>query len=231
MKIIIISILGILNVNCLFSQDTTWQKARVNEDLTISLSGKITKIDTTLERENKKFRLLLYKATSNYSVLGLTITPNGTMLNIEDKESLKIALKGITDGICKSYVEQGFNCKVNDTIIDGITCKKVLMLDKEQKSFPTMTSYVFLLNDRVYSFSQTPLIEDRNLLTNELNTYLSSIHFNHTDIKEQKFESRTESKAYNVGYLWGQILVFGAIVLVIGIVIRMIIKKNKIKNA
>jgi hypothetical protein len=225
MKIILV-LTSLLCATFLFSQDSNWNKVRVNEDLTISLPGQVITQDTIVGKDGFSATMRVLEANAKYSTLRVVVTPNGTKLNVNDRESLRIALEGISTGICKTATDQGLDCMKSDTTIDRIESKKIVVYNmKESTVFGIQ--YVFLVNDRMYLITQQTILSDEKKLNEELKMLINSIHFNHIKIKEQKFESKAESTGYGTGYLFGQLLGFLLIGTVVWFVFKKIFSKSK----
>src|SRR5690348_16707131 len=186
---LISAFISLLFVTSIFSQDTVWHKVHVNDDITLNLPGQVNIIDTVIVKGGKVGRFRFFKTESKNSVLGLTITPNETNINVEDKESFTTVLKEMAEGACKGATNMGFICATNDTVIDRLASKRVMFFQHDAVN-PMMVNFFFLLNDRIYTITQAPVTDDMEALPEELNTLLASVHFNHTNIKEQKFESK-----------------------------------------
>jgi hypothetical protein len=229
MRIVLI-VLSLLSGSILFSQDSTWQKVRVNEDLVLSLPGKITKQEKVTKEGVAGGKIFVYTAKGKYSILGVTITPNKANLNINEKHTHKKALKEIEEGARKGGTGMGYICKTYPTIVDSIEGIKLLMYKSDTASDPYIQQNIFIVNDRMYSFVQAPKSEDVPVSTDEMDILLKSVRFNHSVIKEQKFDSKTESVGYKFGYTIGQFLGYLLVAGAIWLIVKLILSKSKKKQ-
>jgi hypothetical protein len=229
MRIVLI-VLSLLACSIVFSQDSSWHRVRVNEDLVLSLPGKITKMDTVIKNSTGERRMFIYSAKGKYSTLGITVTPNKTNMGVDDKESHKKNLDIMAEGARKGGMMMGYICKSSTTVVDSIEGIKMLMYTSDTSSEPLIQQHIFLLNDRMYSFVQAPKTQDTPVLIDEMDMLLKSVRFNHTAIKERQFESKAESKGYKAGYLFGQLLGFALMGGAIWLIIRWIVSKSKKQN-
>jgi len=184
----------------LYGQDSLWRPIKIDENLTVSIPKKIEQIDTTLGRGNTKLGFRILKAETQVSTLGVTVTPKGTNINVDDEESLKSALDGIAKGTCDQARQNGFICKMKDSTLDDLPCKKFEFFSAGIKD-PIIYNYTFLVNDKIYMFTIAHLKvnQDRTKLIQESKKFLNSVHFTKT-IKEKKFSTRAESTGYRIGY-------------------------------
>lgn len=198
----------------LFSQDSVWTKKMIDENLTVSFPGEVEEFDTTVLKENKKWRIKVYKYEEELSALGLIVTPGETNINVDNKESWKEALKGMSKGAMKSFLDKGFTCAPGDTTIDDIPCVKLICKNEDHTM---IKQYLFLVNDKLYAlqYSGTSL-SNMSFRTDRLDTFLKSIHFKKEGIKEMQFESKAYSDGYKIGYFLGSAGML--VLLVIGII-------------
>ena len=214
-KYSILSFALLLCIN-VFSQNTSWTAVKIDENLVVSVPQTTERIDTAFSKDDETLKFRILKAETAVSTLGVTVTPNGTGLNVDDEESLKTALKGIEDGTYKRAKEKGFTCKSKDTVLDGVACKKFEFFNSYLKD-PVIYNYSFLVNDRLYMFTIAPLHlnYDKAKLLDDAARFLSSIHFTKS-IKEKQFATKAESNAYKFGYyLVPFLLIAGVIAFVV----------------
>ena len=118
MKRVITIVSLLLSTILVFSQDSLWQKMKIDENLTISFPDKVEELDTTMLKEGKKWRIKVYKYEGDLSTCGLIVTPGETDINVDNRDSWKEALKGMSKGAMKSYLDKGITCSPGDTTID-----------------------------------------------------------------------------------------------------------------
>lgn len=227
MRILLI-VLTLLSVNILFSQDSSWQWVRVNEDLVIRLPGKITK----QEQDTKGIaggKIFVYTAKGKYSVLGLTVTPNKSNLGSNDNKSNKKMLDDLEEGARRGSKKQGYVCKTYPTTVDSIEGIRVLMYTSDTASAAYIQQSLVVVNDRMYSFFQAPKDRDEPVLIDEMDILLKSVRFNHKPVKEEKY-AKSESTGYRVGYTIGQIFGYLIIAGAIYLIVRLIVSKSKKKK-
>jgi hypothetical protein len=210
----ILIFLLLLSSSNLYSQDSTWKKMKIDENLTISFPRIVSQMDTTFVKEGKEMRFRAIKSETEFSALALLITPTETNANVDNEESLQKTLTEMAEGSLKAMSENGIECVVTDTIIDDIICKKLI----GNTNVPsTIISYIFLVNDKMYSLQGVFLNKSTAISeTNELNQALKSVHFNKTLIKEKQFGSKAESLGYKIGKMIIPLLiVIGVIVFIV----------------
>ena len=194
----------------LFSQDSEWNKKIIDESLTVSFPGEVDVFDTTMSKGGKKWRIKVYKYETGLSAFGLIVTPGETDINVDNKESWKEALKGMSKGAMKSYLDKGIACSPGDTTIDDIPCVKLIC---KSEDYSIIRQYLFLVNDKLYALQYSSInLGGMSFETNKLDTFLKSIHFKKEGIKEMQFESKAFSSGYKFGYLIGTLLVPALIV-------------------
>lgn len=213
------------------AQDSIWKKIIVDENLTISLPGKVETIDTFLIKDNNKLKFRLMSADFIYGTIVVNSTPNETNISVNNSESFDEALKGIGVGFKKSIEKKGKFAVIQDTIIDSLKGIVGFVYLDSNHIKPEKISFMFLLNDKMYSvlINYFPFESDQieNIQKYTLNKLLNSIHFNRANIKEQQFASRAESEGFAIGELIGFLIVFGGIISIIYYIIKVI--KRKIK--
>ena len=184
----------------LYSQDTSWKKVRIDENLTVAIPENAQQVDTAFSKGNDTIGFKIFKAETKVSTIGVTVTPNGTGINVDDEESLHTALNGIEQGTYARAKEKGFTCKSKDTVLDNLPCKKFEFFSALVEG-PVIYNYTFLVNGKMYMFTIAPLRfrEARAELVNESKLFLNSIRFTKT-VEEKKFATKAESTAYKFGY-------------------------------
>jgi len=184
-----------------YSQDSTWKKTIIDETLTVSFPGEVEVFDTTVLKEKKKWRIKVYKYEEGQSAFGLIVTPGETDINVDNKESWKEALKGMSKGAMKSFLNKGINCAPGDTIVDGIPCVK---LSCKNEDYSLIKQYLFLVNDKLYALQYSSInMGNISFGRDRLDMFLKSIHFKKEGIKEMQFESKAFSDGYKIGYFLG----------------------------
>lgn len=184
-----------------YSQDSTWKKKIIDETLTVSFPGEVKEFDTTVLKEKKKWRIKVYKYEEDLLSLGLIVTPGETNINVDNKESWKEALKGMSKGAMTSFLKQGFTCVPGDSIIDDIPCVKLICKNED---YSMIKQYLFLVNNKLYALQYSSAsLGDISFETDRLNMFLKSIHFEKEGIKEMQFESKSFSDGYKIGYFLG----------------------------
>jgi hypothetical protein len=229
MRIILI-ILGLLAGSIVYGQDSTWNRVRINEDLAVRLPGEITKEEQETEKAIAGGKLIIYKAITEYSVLGITVTPNALDMGMNGKKSNKQLLDEIEEGARKGSKLKGYECETYPTMVDGIEGIKLLMYGSDTSSAPYIQQYIVVINNRMYSFFQAPNDPKISAPEDEMKILLKSVRFNHNAVKAQKFESEGKSRGYKVGYTIGQFLGYLIIAGIIWLIVRLIISKSKKKQ-
>lgn len=198
-KILLIIVVLLLPSVSTYSQDSSWVKKVIDENLTVSFPGIISEYDTLFVKDEEKMFFKTFKNESLSTTLLLIVTPNGTNVNADNKETHQKALEEMSKGSLDAMEERGLTCQIGDTIIDNIQCKKIVC-DNSQLSI--IRNYIFLVNDKMYSFQSVSLnFYSSDSQSSNLNKFLNSIHFNKNSIKEQRFGTKAESIAYNIGKL------------------------------
>lgn len=198
------------------SQDTSWKRVRIDENLTVAIPKETQQLDTSFSKGNDTIDFKILKAETRVSAIGVTVTPNGTGINVDDEESLHSALDGLEQGTYARAKEKGFACKSKDTVLDNLPCKKFEFFSALVKD-PVIYNYSFLVNGKMYMFTIAPLAfkYNKTKLLDEANRFLNSIRFSKT-IKEKQFATKAESNAYKFGYyLVPFLLIVGLVVFIV----------------
>jgi hypothetical protein len=184
----------------LYCQDTSWIPVKIDEDLTVSIPKEIQEIDTTLSMRNTRLGFRVLKAKTKECVLGATVTPHGTNLNVDSKESLESALNGIAKGASNQAKHNGFDYQYKDSLIDNLPCKKAEYF-KPWMNEPVVYNYTFLVNDKIYMFTIAPLKfnGEKTKLIEESKRFLNSISFSKT-IKERSFFTKAVPAKHTINY-------------------------------
>jgi hypothetical protein len=105
-------------------------------------------------------------------------------------------------------------------MIDSVPGKKMFYKGKFAEVDAIGNNYLFLVNG--LSYSVNAMYVGQNLSADDslqIDRYISSIDF--TDkIREQQFDTRTESVAFIIGKTIGGLLVLGIIMLIVILIIR-----------
>jgi hypothetical protein len=210
MKLLVFIATILLSIMNSHSQDSTWIKKVVDENLTLSFPGRISEIDTSFIQEGKRMSFRIFKHESESGTLALIVTPNNTNANIDNQETLQKALDEMANGSLQAMKESGLSCQSEDSTIDNIRCKKIVC---KNGLLSTVENYIFLVNDKMYSFqSATFGLYTPGTQSSDLNKFLNSIRFEKTSIKEQRFESRAESIGYKIGRLTIPLLIIVGVI-------------------
>ena len=210
-KLTITVLLLIVPSALIFSQGSVWTKKIIDENLTVSFPGEIEEFDTTVLKENKKWRIKVFKYEEDATTFALIVTPGETDINVDNKESWKDALKGMSKGAMKSYLAKGITCAPGDTTVDDIPCVKLIC---KSPDYPLIKQYLFLVNDKLYALQYSSInVDDASFEADRLNTFLKNIHFKKEGIREMQFESKTFSAGYKIGYVIGTLMVVALIIL------------------
>jgi hypothetical protein len=215
MKRIITILSLLLSTILIYSQDSLWQKTKIDENLTVSLPSTVKQIDTSYIQKGKKVKFKIFVAKAEFSGIGITIS-NENNVNIDNKESLRKALTEITKEEIKSMQVKGLKCVASDTLMQKMPCKKLKCDGEMNGIIMSIISYSFLVNDKVYIVQGAFVPELASGGLSEMNRLLKSVHFTATSVKELEFESKAFSDGYKIGYFIGSLI--GLAVLVIGII-------------
>ncbi|MGG9960354.1 hypothetical protein [Ferruginibacter sp. SUN106] len=220
-KQILIAYSFLISAN-VFAQDKTndqWQKLKVDENLTAMFPKDVEKIDTLLQKDNIEMKFKVFKATTAYANLGITVTTEGTDIKADNAEDLERAYKGIEIGFRKNATSRGLTCIFSDTVVDKITGRKAVLYTKDQENSSSAVFYLFLLNDKLYEIASSP-VDGSAMEITDRSKLVAGLHFTAVEISEKKFGSKAESWGYKIGELIGEIIGFLAIAgLIVGIII------------
>jgi hypothetical protein len=203
------------------AQDSSWTLQTIDENLKILLPSELTStVDTAIKQKGRDYRLKAFSSEGEFCLLGITITPGGTGLNVDNEESLKKALDGIARGACDKVTENGYLCQVKDSTIDGMPCRRITMYEVSLES-PAVVNYAFLVNDKMYMITAAPEpgLSFLSSFSKEVDRVLAGIHFNQSNVKERRFGSKAESW----GYMFGKILI--PLLIIIGVIVY-VVKRN-----
>ena len=215
----------LFSVNASAQDKVIWEKLEVDENLTVQFPKDLEKIDTVLYKDNTRLKFKVYKAKTSNSNFGITVTPEGTDIKIDNLEELDEAYKGIETGFRKNATSKGLSCDFMDTVIDKIKGRKVVMYNKGSEDFPSAIFYLFLVNDKLYEIACAP-ISGSVLEAGDRNKFITGLHFTTAEISEEKFGSKAESRVSKIGELIGELIGY---LLMIGLVVGTIIYITKRK--
>jgi hypothetical protein len=206
------------------ASDSLWKTIRVDENLTILFPAKLERMDTLMVKGENKFRLFILKGVTDNTTFGVTMSAGETHINVDNKESLETALKGLADGACDNAKKSGLTCKISDSTLSGVPCKIIKMDNRTELT--TLVNYYFLVNDKLYVFTITPseFATDNLAYQSDWKRLLENIRFNTKNLKEKKFGSNAESAGYKAGYLIGRLL---PLALIIGLGIYFLTRSKK----
>lgn len=199
-----------------YGQDSIWVPVKIDDNLSVRFPKKYQKLDTSFTRENQTYEYQIIKAETKIVTLGVTVTPNGTGINVDNEESLRSVLDSFERGTCKGFMNKGLTCKSKDSLLDGLPCKKFEASFAGFKD-PLIYNYALLVNDKMYMFTITTLLftQDKTKLNEESARFLNGIRFTKS-VKEKQFATRVESGAYKFGYyLVPFLLIVGFVVFVV----------------
>jgi tetrahydromethanopterin S-methyltransferase subunit G len=197
--------------------------------MAFSLPSNQEKIDTSANRQLTHFELRIFKATTENSLFVLTVTRKESNIKATDPESRKEAYDGIEKGIKESKNLKRFNSISADTMIEKIPGRKITFYTGNDSLDSPLKGYFFLLNDNLYLLLTYRQGIDEAYKA-ESNRLLRSVHFTATEISEQQFGSKLESRGYKIGYLLGELIGFFVILGVIILVIVLIVRKSSRKK-
>jgi len=135
-----------------FGQDGAWTAIKVDENMEISLPGKVQRIDTTISKEGRTQTLHVLKSSTENSTLGVSITPvTSDKVITNSPELLKKAINDVADGFCASASKSNLSCTANDILVDNLQGKKTVVQDKDRKI--EFTNYIFIIDKKLYLIS------------------------------------------------------------------------------
>ena len=212
-----------------FAQDTTWRITRVNKDMTFSLPSNQEKIDTSTRVQLTRMDLRVFKATTENTLFVLTVTRQGADINATDPESVKEAYNGTEKALKKSKNLAGYNTMSSDTMVDKIAGRKVIFYTGNDSLDIRLKAYVFLINDHLYLLLVYKQGMDEAYKA-ESNRVLRSIHFTATEISEQQFSSKLDSRGYRFGYLIGELIASIVTIVAVVVVVVLIVRRSSRKQ-
>ena len=222
---ILTAYLFLFSVNAFAQNKVQWQKLEVDENLIAMFPSDIEKIDTVLYKDNTGLKFKGFKSKTSNSNFGITVTPEGTNIRVDNLEALDEAYKGIETGFRNNAASKEMSCNFSDTIIDKVIGRKVVMYRGTTENPPLAIFYLFLLNDKLYEITCIP-INGGDMGIADMNRLLTGLDFTAVNISEKRFTSKVESQEYKIGELIGEIIGFLFIIgLIVGIIIYITKKK------
>jgi hypothetical protein len=202
------ALIAILLCCQLHAQDSVWVRKKIDENLVVNIPKKNQQLDTAFSEKDQTYAYRVFKAETRVATLVVTVTPNGTNINVDDEESLRSALDSFERGTCKSLSEKQLICQSKDSLLDGLPCKKIEAFVTGFKD-PIFYNYCLLVNDKLYMFTITPLLftPSQIQLSEESTRFLNGIRFTKT-VKEKQFLTKAESNGYKFGYYLVPFLLF-----------------------
>jgi hypothetical protein len=204
----LLALIAILLCSHLHGQDSVWIRTKIDENLVVTLPKRNRQSDTAFSEKDQTYRYRIFKAETQVAVLVVTVTPNGTGIDVDDEESLRAVLDSFERGTCKSLSEKQLICRSKDSLLDGLPCKKIEAFVTGFKD-PIFHNYCLLVNDKLYMFTITPLLftPSRIQLSEESTRFLNGIRFTKT-VREKQFLTKAESNGYKFGYYLVPFLLF-----------------------
>lgn len=187
----------------LFAQNTDWQKVVVDENLTVAFPEKPGIMDTVAEKQNMKIALRVLSAKTATSVFMITVTSAAE--KAPDAESTAEMFTGVIKGIGNSAARAGLESIITDTVIAGITCKRIWMKVKDGADEPKIHALCFLVNGKIYYLTASAQTTNTKETAGEMNKLMSSLHFTNKAAKNGEPGSTENSMAYKSGYAMGYI--------------------------
>ena len=210
-------LLLVISFKFCISQDNSWQKFRVDSNLTIEFPG-LPKRQPSMKIDRYSYDLYSYE-TDRFMFMVMVGTSEQE-IEVHNQEDYEEALSDMAEGARKAGSENDWTITITDVMIDSVPGKKMSYSGKIAKVDAMGNNYLFLVNG--LSYSVNTMLRGQDLSAGdslELNHYISSIDF--TDkIREQQFETRTENIAYAVGKIIGGVIILGIIMLIVILIIR-----------
>lgn len=210
-------LLFVISFKFCISQDTSWQKFRVDSNLTIEFPG-LPKKQPSVKID--KYAYDLYSYETGRIMFIVMVGTSEQEIDVNNKEDYEEALSDITEGARKAAGENGWETTITNVTIDSVPGKKMSYSGKLATVDVIGNYYLFLVNGLGYSVNT--IFRGKDLSTGDslkLNGYISSIDF--TDkIREKQFDTRTENMAYVFGKIIGSVIILGIVMLIVILIIR-----------
>src|SRR5882757_7840244 len=145
--------------NYSFCQDINWQQVRIDSFLTISLPQSFTKNDTSLVRDGVTYKATMFRANTEFAILGISIIQTDLNINPYELASdpMKQEYEGVKYGFKKKGEDQGFSFDIKDTIISTVQGFKANVFTDDHKTKLNRLSYFFCINSLSYLIVAVPL--------------------------------------------------------------------------
>jgi len=220
-KTIIVLLFVLTPITRLLSQDSTWKKMVIDENLTISFPGEVRILDTSAASGKTRARIKTYSYQQDSFVMMAVVTVLGNETNKSTPSMRQKALREFSEGLMQSYSKKGFTCIVSDSIIHRMNCKKIVC---KGETIPLINNFVFVAKNKMYSL-QTFFYgnTDTSFEALRTNSFLSTVHFEKSIIEAQEFDSLETSGSYQIGY-------YSVPVLIIIIVVIIVIRKSRARK-
>lgn len=198
-----------------FCQNINWKEVQIDKFLTVSLPEQFSSSDTFLVRDEKKYKIKLFRATLTSSALGITVTQTDFNINPYDFESSNEGYEGVKHGFRENAVSKGFTVDIKDTLVNGVQGFKAQVYSDNSRAIVYRECYVFCVNTINYSIIAAPI--DNKVVENaeNLEKLVRSIRFNKEKILLNTGNSESSSFSVNyqkLGELSGMVLVAGVII-------------------
>ncbi|HRI24632.1 MAG TPA: hypothetical protein PLZ45_08135 [Ferruginibacter sp.] len=208
-------------------QDRDWQQIRIDSILTVSLPRNVTSFDTAFLKNGKSFNTRVFKASTEYSHIGVTVTQTDLNVNPYDYASTRETYEGVKYGLSKNATSQGFYVDIKDTLVN--TVKGFVASFYADSSRRTLSRVVclFCVNTLTYSVVAAPAEDKVAECRTDLMKLLRSIRFSKKQILKNAPAADSLSSSFSEGQKLGELL--GPILLVAGLVIFFVYKSRKRK--
>ncbi len=223
--------LFIISFLCLFQasfcQDTEWRYVRIDSFLSVSLPGNFISFDTVLVKKGKSFSTRVFKTSTKFSHLGVTVTQTDLNINPYDYRSMKEAYEGVKYGFMRNAESQGFSVDMKDTIVNSVQGFKADVFTDDSRTLINRINYLFCVNSITYSIVAAPVENKTAEFNEDLEKLVQSIRFNKKEILRSAPANDNDelSSSFEKGQKLGELL--GPILLVVGIVIFFVYKSRK----
>lgn len=211
----------LLFTSLVFSQDTAWKTFVIDENMTAYLPVTAIEIDTTLKTTGGVGgSAIIYKAKTEYTELGITITPGVRTT----KSSRNKVYKEVEAGFKESAWKKGYFSHFSDTIIDNITGRKVFISSSpDKRASPITIGYFFLIKNKIYSLVFTPTKAGANI---DIRKLLTGCHFT---VNSAEIEPAAGEKKYKGAKTKDILISLSIVALILGFIMIRYIKKEKKK--